>query len=180
MMDKETEMLLEMVEQGKRECQLTAFILLLEKSENRVDWSYEVWARLLLNLKSPDLYQRIGASQLLCYLSISDPEKRILQSFQDIWQCTYVPDQELAESVLRATWKIGLAGPDQRNILLQAYEERFKALCRSGNKVDQSICWTIMENLEMLNKQLPNKTTSTLANQLRNTEIANKVLYNYK
>ncbi|MFC6463963.1 hypothetical protein ACFP65_02965 [Marinilactibacillus sp. GCM10026970] len=174
MMDKETRMLLEIIEHGKKECQLTAFILLLEKSEDQVDWSYEVWETLLSSLKSSNLYEKIGASQLLCYLSISDPERRILHSFQDIWKCTYVPNQELAESVLRATWRIGLAGPDQRAILLQAYEKRFMTLCESEDKVDQSTCWTILENLEILNEQLPDRSTSILIIQLRNLEVANK------
>ncbi|WP_225743138.1 nucleoporin NDC1 [Marinilactibacillus sp. Marseille-P9653] len=174
MMDKETRMLLEIIEHGKKECQLTAFILLLEKSETQVDWSYEVWDTLLSGLKSSDLYEKTGASQLLCYLSISDPECRILHSFQDIWKCTYVPNQDLAENALRATWRMGLAGPEQRSILLQAYEKRFMVLCGSEDKVDQSICWTILENLELLNKQLPDRSTSTLVNQLSNLIVANK------
>ncbi|WP_208559365.1 hypothetical protein [Marinilactibacillus kalidii] len=161
MMDKETAMLMDIIKNGKQDCQLTAFILLLEKAENEVEWSYDIWDSLRDSLTSSDSYKRAAASQMLAYLSISDPDQKILQDFPHIWKETYHSNQVVAESVLEATWRIGLAGEIQRATLLRTYEERLSEDRYLKNK-DAWATKIIIKNLELLSEHVKEKPIQVL------------------
>ncbi len=41
-----------------------------------IDWAFEVWSKLLQDLKNRDNHTRSRVAQFLSYFAISDPEKR--------------------------------------------------------------------------------------------------------
>lgn len=125
-MDAETNMLFELLDEGDQEAQYKSFVLLLEMMEEEVEWTYEVWNEWLERLSSPDPLDRARAGQFLCYLAISDPEKRILRDFDTIWKVTYDEKFVTARHTLQASWRVGLAGEDQRQMLLKHYGMRFE------------------------------------------------------
>lgn len=159
-MDRETKMLFQLLEEEDKEAQYKAFILLLESMEEEVDWIYEVWDQLVEDLTSKDNHKRSRAGQFLCYLAISDSEKRLLNDFEKIWKVTYDDKFVTARHTLQASWHIGLAGEQQLERLLDSYEERFKeamiekngSLIRSDISKNLKKIYTIKKNIEI--KQL--------------------------
>lgn len=132
-MDTETKMLIELLEEGDNEAQYKAFVLLIEMMEEKVEWSYEIWDDLVTRLSSPDPHDRARAGQFLNYLAISDPDNRILQDFDKIWAVTYDEKFVTARHTLQSSWRVGLGGKEQRQMLLEHYGKRFEEAEREKN-----------------------------------------------
>lgn len=84
-----------------------AYIHLLNATEEKVDWAYEVLDDLKKDLTHPDHHRRSIAAQLLCILSKSDPENRILNDFSDVMAVTKDKQFVTARHSLQSIWKIG-------------------------------------------------------------------------
>ena len=109
-----------------RPAQTAAYYALLEATEKRVDWTYDVWDELVADLTHKDNHIRSIASQLLPNLAAhSDPEQRILQDFEKLLNVTRDSRGVTARHSLQAIWKVGLAGDIQRKMLLEGLEQRF-------------------------------------------------------
>lgn len=160
-MDKETKMLFELLNSSDHSSQMTAFKLLLESLERPVDWVYRVWDTLVFELESVEADQRAQAGQLLSYLAISDTEFKMEAVFPKIWQATYDQNRAVADTILQATWRIGLASPEHKTILLQAYKSRFNEAVSLGEKGEQ-ICLTILRNMKKLYLSEQEKQTLSL------------------
>ncbi len=109
-----------------REQQYHSYRVLLEATEQPVNWAYEVWDELVGKLTHNDNHLRTIAAQLLCNLAKSDPEERILQDFDQILQVTRDKRFVTARHSLQALWKIGLVGEKQMETLLAGYTQRFR------------------------------------------------------
>lgn len=142
-------MLLELVNGHNKRRQSTAFVLLLEKMENRVDFVYEMWDLLIKDLSSVDVQRRARAGQMLSYLAISDSDERMLEDFYKIWSMTYDQNCVIARQVLQSTWRIGLSGKKQQNLLMKAYALRFEEALKMGS-TNEWICYVLIENLWQL------------------------------
>jgi hypothetical protein len=110
----------------EKDIQYEAFKNILAVTEKEVDWAYEVWDQLLEDLKDPDNHKRSRAVQFLAHLAISDPEKRILNDFPEIWKVTYDEKFVTARHSLQSIWRIGLAGEEQLDMVLEHLNDRFK------------------------------------------------------
>lgn len=148
LMDSETRMLFDLLEESDKETQYKAFVLLLEAMEEKVNWTYEVWDDLVEDLSSIDNHKRARAGQFLSYLAISDPEKRIVKDFSKVWKVTYDERFVTARHTLQASWRIGLAGEEQKELLLNHYKRRFKEA--ENEKNDTMIRSDITKNLKQL------------------------------
>jgi HEAT repeat protein len=91
----------------------------------KVDWAYEVWDEMVQNLSHKNNRQRAIAAQVLCNLAKSDPEMRMLDDFDSLLAVTRDERFVTARHCLQSIWKVGLAGKQQREILLEGLEGRF-------------------------------------------------------
>ncbi|MCD9024149.1 hypothetical protein [Cohnella silvisoli] len=102
-----------------------AYVHIMKATEEEVDWSYEVWDQLKEDLAHPDNHRRSRAAQFLSSLAKSDPEKRILRDFPALWEVTKDKMFVTARHSLQSVWKIGLAGPEQKEMVVSQLANRF-------------------------------------------------------
>lgn len=108
-----------------KEKQLSAYHTILKATEEPVDWAYEVWEDLKKDLKHKNNHRRSRAAQFLASLAISDPENRMLTDFPEIWKVTYDEKFVTARHALQSIWKVGLAGNEQKELVLHHLTNRF-------------------------------------------------------
>jgi hypothetical protein len=84
-MDKTIQTYFDNLNATDKEVQYEAYNQMLSAVEEQVDWAYEVWDQLKIELTDKDNHKRSRAAQFLAHLAISDPEKRILMDFPAIW-----------------------------------------------------------------------------------------------
>ena len=90
-MDSVTQSYFENLEAKDKDVQFEAFKSILAATKEEVDWAYEVWDQLKEWLTDADNHRRSRAAQFLSGLAISDPEKRMLDDFAELWKVTKDP-----------------------------------------------------------------------------------------
>ena len=125
-MDAQVQRYFNDLESPDREVQYEAYKNLLSITKKEVDWAYDVWDELLLDLNNPDNHTRSRAAQFLSYLAISDPEKRMLNDFPALWEVTRDSKFVTARHSLQAIWRVGLAGDEQKELVINHFTDRFK------------------------------------------------------
>lgn len=109
----------------ERDAQTQAYHRLMAETEQPVDWAYEVWDDLLTGLHHKDNHVRSISAQLLCNLAKSDPDNRMRSDFDALLAVTKDERFVTARHCLQALWKIGLAGEQQRKMLLEGLTRRY-------------------------------------------------------
>jgi hypothetical protein len=128
-----------------RDVRNRAFHAVIEATDQRVDWAYEVWDDVLAALRHKDNHVRAIAAQLLCNLAGSDPDLRMLTDLPALVEVTRDARFVTARHCLQALWKVGAAGPAQRAAYRDAVVARF-ADCR-GEKNWSLIRYDILQSL---------------------------------
>jgi flagellar biosynthesis regulator FlaF len=131
--DQQTRTDFENLHSSDKDAQYHAFTNIIEATNNEVDWAYEVWNQLIEDLTNKDNHRRSRAAQFLCGLAKSDPEKRMLHDFRAIWEVTFDKKFVTARHTLQSIWKVGLAGEEQRDMLLTYVKDRFIACTSEKN-----------------------------------------------
>lgn len=124
-MDEETNLHLNNIHSPDRDLQNQAYSQLMAVTDQPVDWAYEAWDGLLADLRDPDNHIRAIAAQLLCNLAKSDSEKRILKDFAALLLITKDERFVTARHCMQSLWKVGVAGPEQRQVFLDGLAGRF-------------------------------------------------------
>lgn len=125
-MDKLTRENLADIYSGDKAVQTAAYYFLMEATEKPVDWSYEVWDKMVETLGSPDNHQRAIAAQVLCNLARwSDPANRIQTDFPALLNVTKDARFVTARHCLQNLWKVGAAGKAQQQLLVDGLASRF-------------------------------------------------------
>ncbi|WP_068677610.1 hypothetical protein [Oceanobacillus sp. Castelsardo] len=132
-MDAEIQRYFASLESQDKQKQYEAYNHILEITEKEVEWAYEVWDQLVKDLTDRDNHKRSRAAQFLSSLAISDPEKRIVEDFPEIWEVTKDPKFVTARHSLQSIWKIGLAGEEQKKLILHHLSDRFKTCTNEKN-----------------------------------------------
>jgi len=101
-----------------------AYNELLDLTEGVVDVT-GLWDRIAAYMDSKDNHLRSIGGQLLCSLAKSDTEGRFFDYFDWIKRLTKDPMFVTARHVLQASYRIGLAGPKYRKLVLDFYEARY-------------------------------------------------------
>lgn len=116
-----------------REVAYQALVGLFEMTEKPVEWAYEFWDRLLNDLTHRAGHKRAFAAQMLARLAISDPDGRMLKDFPKV--AAVIKDEKTvtARHTLQSLWRVGLAGPKQKAMVLEALEERFRECAHEKN-----------------------------------------------
>lgn len=153
---------------GDRELQYQAYLHLLEVTQEPVDWTYEVWDTLLAMLSHKDNHLRTIAAQLLCNLARSDPKKRILKDFAAIMAVTRDEKFVTARHTLQAIWKIGLAGAEQRQMVVDGLANRFQECLTEKNCT--LIRYDIIQDLRSLYDETQDEALREAALALIETE----------
>ncbi|HEX7117416.1 MAG TPA: hypothetical protein VF212_01425, partial [Longimicrobiales bacterium] len=89
-------------------------------------WAYEFWDRLLVDLTHRAGDRRAFAAQMLARLAISDPDGRMLKDFPKVAAVMKDEKTVTARHTLQSLWRVGLAGPKQKAMVLEALEQRFR------------------------------------------------------
>ena len=108
------------------ELRYKALIDVLKATEKRVDWAYEVWDEMVVNLGHKDNHQRAIAAQVLSNLAKSDPENRMLEDFDALLAVTRDERFVTARHSLQAIWKVGIGGKKQQKLVVDRLSGRFR------------------------------------------------------
>lgn len=160
-----------------RDLQNAAFSRVLELTEKPVDWSYQVWAEVVENLGHRDNHNRAIAAQVLCNLARSDPQERILKDFPELLNVTRDNRFVTARHCMQALWKIGLAGPEQRAMLVAGLASRFQECSAERNTT--LIRYDICESLRNVFDATGDEAVRNKALQLIETEDDQKYRKKY-
>lgn len=125
-MDEGMEAAFEQSKNGSKEEKYDSYVLIMKATEEKVDWAYEVWDELVEGLTDKDNHQRSRSAQYLAHLAISDPEKRMLSDFPKLWAVTYDSHFVTTRHTLQAIWRVGLAGEEQLELVMNHLEQRFR------------------------------------------------------
>ena len=132
-MDANTRTNLDNLRSEDRELQNKAFLAILEATEEPVDWAYAAWDGLLADLQHKDNHVRAIAAQVLCNLAKSDTQKRMLRDFPALLAVTKDERFVTARHTLQALWKIGAAGKEQQQIVVDGLAGRFEDCAAEKN-----------------------------------------------
>ena len=124
-MDKLTRTHLDNIRSKDKELQNKAFFYILNMTEKRVDWAYDVWDEMVAGLTHNDNHVRAIAAQVLCNLAKSDPREKILLVFDALLEVTRDDRFVTARHCMQALWKVGVAGKKQQKIYMDGLEQRF-------------------------------------------------------
>jgi hypothetical protein len=147
-----------------KEYQNKAFFHLLDVTEEPVDWAYEVWDELVERLSHKDNRQRAISAQILCNLAKSDPQDRMLKDFDALLAVTKDERFVTARHCLQAIWKVGLAGKQQQQLVVEGLETRFKECISEKNCT--LIRYDIIQDLKNLYDEIKDETIREKALEL--------------
>ncbi|PGL70671.1 hypothetical protein [Bacillus sp. AFS055030] len=167
-MDQQVQTYFENLESTDKNLQFEAFDYIISVTKDKVDWSYEVWDRLKTDLRDKENHKRSRAAQFLSNLAISDPEKRMLNDFPEIWKVTYDPKFVTARHTLQSIWRVGLAGPEQRAIVIEHLVNRY-INCKE-EKNHTLIRYDIIQSMRNLYDAVKNEEIKQKALELIKTE----------
>lgn len=132
-MDQYTQTCLENLRSEDRNIRYQAFLEVQKLTNEKVDWAYVIWDELKNDLTHRDNHQRAIAAQLLCNLAKSDPEGRMLSDFPALMEVTKDHRFVTARHCIQSLWKIGIAGMQQKEMLLNGLTERFRDCVEEKN-----------------------------------------------
>lgn len=167
-MDPVLESSLEELRSGDKERQNAAFTRLMASTKTPVPRAYEVWEEIVSLLAHPNNRTRAIASQVLCNLAKSDPKARILEDFDALLDVTRDERFVTARHCMQSLWKVGVAGPRQRQRLLGGLETRFRECTTEKNCT--LIRFDISESLKKVYDETGEESVRVKALELIETE----------
>lgn len=151
-----------------RAVQTEAYSAMMAATNEKVEWAYDIWDELKQNLTDKDNHLRSIAGQLLSNLAKSDPEHRILRDFPALLEVTKDKKFVTARHVLQSLWRIGIAGSEQKAMLLKGLTTRYQECIEEKNWT--LIRYDIIQVLRRLYDQDPDEAVKQLALSLIETE----------
>ncbi len=127
------------IRSSDKDVQGRAYRELIEATDQPVDWAYEVWDQVVTDLRHDNNRTRSIASQILCNLAKSDPDQRIIEDLPRLLDVTRDDRFVTARHCLQSLWKVGIAGPAQREAYREGMVQRFTD-CRSEKN------WTLLRS----------------------------------
>lgn len=176
-MDSTTQTYFEQLEGMDKEAQYEAFNFIKATIKEEVDWSYEVWDQLKEWLTDKDNHRRSRAAQFLAGLAISDPENRMLHDFPSLWEVTKDPKFVTARHSLQSIWRVGLAGKEQQELVINHFVDRFQNGANEKNYTLRR--FDMIQGLKNLYDELQDETIKRMALELIETEEDSKYRKKY-
>ncbi|WP_339730771.1 hypothetical protein [uncultured Gimesia sp.] len=175
-MNKTTRTYLDQLASDDRELQHQAFLSLIKETDQPVEWTYEVWDEMVMNLSHENNRQRAIAAQLLCNLAKSDPRNQMRNAFPALLEVTRDERFVTARHTIQSLWKVGAAGKEQLQLFLEGVEFRFKECAAEKNCT--LIRYDFLQGLRTLYDQLQDQEIKKLAKEL--IEIESELKYQKK
>jgi hypothetical protein len=176
-MDKTTRANLYNIWSEDRQLQNDAFLYILKITDRPVDWAYEAWDELLANLTHKDNHNRAIAAQILCNLAKSDPQNRMLKDLDALIAVTKDERFVTARHCMQALWKVGVAGTQQQQKLVDGLAGRFKEC--STEKNCTLIRYDILQSLRNVYNIVKDEKIKAKALELIETEEDTKYRKKY-
>jgi hypothetical protein len=104
---------------------LAALHAMLQMTEAKVDWVYEVWDHLLEKLDHGNSYQRSIGILLLCNLAKSDTEDCLRSALDRLLAHTRDEKFITSRQCIQNIWKVGATNRSNREKVLKHLEKRF-------------------------------------------------------
>jgi hypothetical protein len=124
-MDEQIRTAIENIRSADRAVQNAAFQDLMAATAKPIEWAYDVWDELLVDLRDQDNHVRAIAAQVLCNLAQSDPKGRMLKDFDKLLAVTKDERFVTARHCMQSLWKVGVAGPKQQKKYMDGLSRRF-------------------------------------------------------
>jgi HEAT repeat protein len=159
---------LDAVRSGDRDAENAAYAFLVQATAGPVDWAYEAWDELVAMLGHESNRVRAIASQVLCGLAGSDPDRRILRDLDALLAVTRDERFVTARHCMQSLWKVGAAGDAQRRALVDGLRRRF-AEC-ADEKNCTLIRYDIVESLRKVFDAAPDEAVQRAARELIDSE----------
>lgn len=152
-MDALIRLYLEQLQSSDQNIRNEGYIGLAAAAEEIVDWTYECWGLLRSNLTHSDNHRRTIAVQLMSKLAKSDPEMRVMDDFPRLLAVTRDDRFVTARQSLQSLWQIGLAGPEQRRMLIEGLTLRYEDCIDEKNYM--MIRYDIIHSMRQLYDRVP-------------------------
>jgi len=157
--------------------QYEAYKNILTVTKKEVDWAYEVWDQLLQDLTNGDHHKRSRAAQFFANLAISDPERRVIHNFPILSKVTKDPKFVTARHTLQSIWRVGLAGEEHLELIINNFTDRFTNCI--GEKNYTLIRYDITQGLRHLYDEVEKEEIKQLALDLIEREEDSKYQKKY-
>lgn len=154
-----------------------AYDALMEATQQPVDWAYDVWDELVAGLTHKDNHIRAITSQILCQLAISDPDQRMMKDFDVLLNVTRDERFVTARHCLQTIWKVGLAGEQQRQMVMDGLTMRYQDCTAEKNTT--LIRYDIIQDLRHLYDETGDESVKSRALMLIETEPDTKYRKKY-
>jgi hypothetical protein len=115
-----------------------------------------------------DNRRRAIAAQILCNLAKSDPKQRMLKDFDALLAVTKDERFVTARHCMQSLWKLGVAGKDQQQKLVDGLAGRFKECITEKNCT--LIRYDIIQGLRKLSDEVNDEKIRRKALELIETE----------
>jgi hypothetical protein len=167
-MDKTTREHLDNLHSKDGELRYRALMYVLNPTERKVDWAYEVWDGLVADLRHEDNHVRAIAAQVLSNLAGSDPDGRMQKDFGAVLAVTRDERFVTARHTLQSIWKVGRAGKKQRKLVVDGLAARFHECAAEKNRT--LIRFDIVVGLRKLYDEVHDEKLREKAQDLISTE----------
>jgi hypothetical protein len=144
------------------------FNTVMAATDTPVDWAYDVWDDLVKALHSKEGGRRAVASQVLCNLAKSDPDKRMLRDFDAVFAITRDAKFVTARHCLQSIWKVAIVSDEHCALVVDRLAKRF-ADCAS-EKNATLIRYDIVVNLFKIYEATHDDAVKQQAQSLIETE----------
>ncbi len=167
-MDAETKRHLSNLHSNDANSRYESFQYILKLTQQPVDWAYDVWNDLLLQLKNGDNHQRAIAAQLLSNLAKSDPDNKMFADVDKIFEVTRDEKFVTARHSLQRLWKIAIVNKQLQEKVTGYLSYRFNTCNTEKNCT--LIRYDIIEVLRKIYDNTNNDTVKQKALALIETE----------
>lgn len=132
-LDKTIRAHLDNIRSKDKNLQNESYHFMMEVTEKPVDWAYEAWDELVDGLTHKDNHVRAISSQVLANLARSDPKGRIFKDFDKLLAVTKDEKFVTARHCLQSIWKVGLAGKNAQQLVVNGLEQRYHECVKEKN-----------------------------------------------
>jgi hypothetical protein len=146
----------------------TSFQRVLEVTEKKVPWIYEVWDDLLQSLRHENSYQRSIAAMVLCNLARSDSENRMRKEIGRLLALTTDEKFVTSRQCIQSIWKVAASSAPLQKGIVEHLSGLF-ADCINGKHYNL-IRQDIVQSLKNLHDEIGDEKLRKKAAELIATE----------
>lgn len=176
-MDENVKGILENLASKDDAIRMSALQAILQLTDDRVDWAYEAWDRLLEKLNDGNSFQRSIGVMVLCNLAKSDDENRLGGDLPLLLAHTHDEKFITSRQCLQHIWKTALTHPANRKAVLDHLEQRFRE-CATENHYNL-LRLDIIQSMRLIYDRVKDAAILSSAKELIQLETDGKMQKRY-